>query len=127
MSENFDIQVGDTKIAVTYSSSSVAVYNVTVNVVRMTKENTALGITETPVTIVTSMPCDIRWKTGKEKILFDKETHLLDAVLRCRVPDGVTIVNTDLIYYNSERYEIVDVVDVNNLGVLLVIGIKKIT
>jgi len=92
----------------------------------MTKVNGALGVSETPVTIVTSMPCTIQWKTGKEKYMFNKETHLLDAVLRCDVPAGVTIVNTDKITYGGASYEIVDVTDDHNLGKTLKILLKKV-
>ena len=127
MANDYTISVGDTNFDMTSVVNSISSYNVTVDVIRITKVNGALGISETDVDIVNDLPCDIKWKTGREKILFDKETHLLDAVLHCQKPAGVDIVNTDKISYNSEDYEIVDVVDVNNLGVLLVIGIKKIT
>ncbi len=98
-----------------------------VDVVRMDKTNTGLGATETPQTIVANMPCSIKWLQGKEKILFDKETHFMDGVLKCRKPTGATIKTTDKILYNTEYYEIVDLIDVNNLGVLLTITIKKVT
>jgi len=123
---DYVIQVGNTSIESTSNVNSVGVYNLTANVVRMTKVNGAFGPAETPVNIVLSMPCSINWLSGKEKILFNKETHVLDGVLSCRVPAGVTIVVTDKIYYDSKYYEILDVKDVNNLGALLQIAIKRI-
>ena len=126
MANDYCIQVGSTKIATSSVANSVSVYNCTVDVIRVTKVNGALGISETPVTIVTSMLCIIQWKTGREKYLFNKETHYLDAVLRCDVPGGVTIKNTDKITYSGDSYEIVDVVDVRNLGKVLKILLKKL-
>lgn len=123
---SYSIQVGDTEIGVTSVVNSVSVYNIYCNVVRMTKVNSAMGIGETPITIVTSMPCHIKWLRGQENKLLKKETHLLSAILHCRKPAGVTIKTTDQIYYNSEYYRIVDVIDFRNLGTLLEIKIEKI-
>ncbi len=126
MASDYIIGVGDTTIEATSVVNSVAIYNITVDVIRVTKATTARGQTETPVTIVNDMPCHIKWTSGRERMMFHKETHFLDAVLHCRVPAGVTIVVTDKIIYNSKYYEIVDLYDLNNLGKLLVITIKKI-
>ncbi len=122
----YQIQVGDTVIEVTSVAHSVAIYNATVDVIRNAITVTSRGNTPTPTTIVNDMPCTIKWTSGREKMLFNKKTHLLDAILRCHVPAGVTIVETDIIEYNSEQYEIVDVVDYRNLGTLLVIGLRKV-
>jgi len=124
---SFKISVGGSEIEAQGHTNAFSVYNLTVDVIRNTITTGALGISKTPVTIVNSMPCDIKWTSGREKMKFDKKTHFLDAVLRCRVPAGITIVESDLISYNSKNYEIVDVVDFNNLGTLLVIGLKKVT
>ncbi len=122
----YTIIVGGCEIVATSSSNGVAAYNLTVNVVRMTKTNTSRGVTEVSTTIVTSMPSDIRWLKGKETIIFNKETHTLDGILHCQVPAGVTIRVTDKIIYDSITYEITNVYDVNNLGVLLEIAIKRL-
>lgn len=126
MANDYSISVGDTAIEVTSVVNHVAVYNCIVDVIRNTVVGGARGNTINPVTIVNDMPCTIKWTSGKEKMLFKKKTHFLDAVLRCRVPAGVTIVNTDIIEYNSKQYEIVDVVDFRNLGKILVIGLRKV-
>lgn len=123
---DYSIQVGDTTIEATSHTNGVAIYNLTCNVVRMTKTNTALGVTEAPVTVVTAMPCSIKWLSGKESIKFNKETHTLDGTLSCRVPAGVTIVNTDRITYAGVSYEITNVLDINNLGVLLKISLRRL-
>ena len=101
-------------------------YNLVVNVIRMTRVNSSEGMSETPETIVNLMPCHIQWLSGREKLLFNKETHLLDAVLHCRYPVGVTILHSDKIIYNEETYEIADIVNVNNLNALLRISIRKV-
>ena len=106
--------------------SSSFVYNLTVNVIRDDVVSDENGTSRTPVTLVNLMPCAIRWLSGKEKLLFNKDTHVLDGLLSCRVPVGVTIVQSDKIVYNEETYEIVDIQNVNNLGVLLRIAIRKV-
>lgn len=121
------IQIGDTSIEIGAVTNAVGIYNLTVEIIRMTKANSSEGMSETPVTLVNLMPCHIKWLSGKEKLLFNKDTHVLDGLLFCRKPAGVTIINSDRVYYNSEYYEITDVRDVNNLGVLLHLSIKKIT
>ena len=123
---SYNIQVGDTTIEATYVVNNVAVYNITVDVIRNAISVGARGNTLTPSTIVNDMPCTIKWTSGKEKMLFKKKTHFLDAILRCQVPAGVTIVESDIISYDSKDYEIVDVIDVNNLGKILKIGLRKI-
>lgn len=123
---NYTIHVGGEEIDLTYTTPSVAVYNLTVDVVRMTRVNSSEGMSETSVTVVNLMAGHIQWLSGKEKLLFNKETHILDAVLHCRKPVGATILQSDKIVYNGETYEIVDIKNVNNLDVLLQIAIKKI-
>lgn len=120
------IQVNEVSIDILYAENSVAVYNCVVDVIRMTKTTTARGISEEPVTLVNLMPCNIDWMSGSEKMLSDKVTHYRDATLFCRKPAGVTIVVSDLVYYEDKRYEIVDIRNVNNLNLLLEIDIKRI-
>ncbi len=124
---SYTMNVNGVEIAVTSVVNSVDVYNITVDVIRETISVGSRGNSLTPTTIVNDMLCAIKWTTGKEKMLFNKRTHFLDAVLRCRVPAGVTIVETDIIEYKNEQYKIVDVVDFRNLGTLLVIGLEKVT
>jgi len=119
------IRVGESEIVATSSLPGVAAYNLTVNVVRAAKTRTARGQTEVSSTVVTNMPADITWLSGKERLKFNKDTHLMDGVLRCRVPAGVTIIESDRIVYGGVTYEITDVKDVKNLGLLLEITIKK--
>lgn len=122
----YTIQVGQTVIVEAAGhTNSLSVYNCFVNVIRVVKTSTAVGISETPTTIVTNMPCRIRWHTGKEKLRFEKQTYYRDATLHCRIPAGVTITEKDRIVFNEETFEIVDVQDFRNLGKLLVIGMKR--
>ncbi len=123
---DYSIQVGDTSIELTGTTNSVAVYNLTADVIRDTKVNSSEGVAVTPVVLVNDMLCAIKWLSGRESLLFNKQTHMLDGILKCRVPAGVTVTNTDRILYNSEYYDIVDVLDVNNLGVLLEIALRKV-
>lgn len=123
---SYTIHAGDSSIDATYVSSNFDVYNCLVDVIRDTKVNSSEGIALTPVALVSSMKCHIAWKKGRQKVLFNKDTHYMDAVIHCRKPVGVTIVNSDRIYYGGEYFEIVDIEDVNNLGTLLRIVIKKV-
>lgn len=120
---SFTIQAGSTVFEVTSHTNSVGVYNILVDVIRITKTNTAGGPTEAEAVLHANMPACIKWKSGGEKILFNKETHYLDALLRCRKVD---ITTKDRIRYNAQDYEIVDLYDFENLGILLVIGLHKI-
>lgn len=125
MPDDYTIHVGETAIEATFVVNSVAVYNVLVDVIRDTKINSSEGIAITPVPLHVSVPCHIKWKGG-EKLLFKKQSHYVDAILSCRKPTGETIVETDRILYNEKYYEIVNINDVNNLGKLLQIAIKRV-
>lgn len=117
------IQVNDTTIVASGGTNALKVYNCLVDVIRLTKTNVGGIAAETPVTLHTNMQCTIKWKSGGEKILFNKETHYLDAVLRCRKVD---ITTKDKIEYKGKTYKIVDLYDDRNLGKLLVIALRKI-
>lgn len=123
---NLDIHVGDLSIEPTHVANYVSMYNITVSIIRDTKVNSSEGMSKTPVVIAGPLRGYIKWMKGKEKLLLNKQTHLLDGTLYCRIPAGITIVETDRILYNSKYYEIVNVEDVNNLGILYIISIKKI-
>ena len=123
---DYQITVGDTEIAVTSVTNAVSVYNILCNVIRDDKVNSSEGQSVTPVAIVTNMPGHIKWLSGREQVLFNKQTHILDGILHCRVPVGVTIVNTNRILYNGDYYNIVDIRDFRNLGVLLEIALRKV-
>ena len=105
---------------------ALRIYNVAVDVVRINRVQTSTGPQESEVVLAGSVPGHIKWKRGREKVLFDKDTHLLDAALHCRMIPGVTVTTKDKIRYDGELYDIVDVINVRNLGVLLVIDLRKI-
>jgi len=123
---DYVLQSGDSSFEVSSSASKVAIYNITVDVIRKALTNTALGTTEVPSVIVNDMPCSIKWRTGSKKMTFNKKTYHIDAVLNCRVPTGVTILTSDIIQYNGFDYNIAFLNDVNNLGVLLQIALTRI-
>lgn len=123
---DYVLQSGDSSFEVSSSTNSVAIYNITVDVVRKALTDTALGSTEVPTVIVSSMPCSIKWRTGSKKMTFNKKTYFLDAILNCRVPTGVTILTSDIIQYGGFDYSIVFLNDMNNLGVLLQIALERI-
>lgn len=119
------MQINNTTIAITSHSPSLQIYNVVVDVIRLTRISTSTGIQESKETIVSNMLCSIRWRTGSERILFDKMSYFRDATLRCR-SQGKTITKADRIRHGGLDYEIVSVIDVNNLGQLLMIDIRRV-
>jgi head-tail adaptor len=103
-------------------------FNVTVNILRVTKSATgaagALGSwTESSSTLHENLPCRINWKRGSEKIFLDKNTYFRDVKLYCRVVD-VTV--EDRVQYGSTIYQIVDVSNVDEAGRLLVLDLKLV-
>lgn len=102
-------------------------YNLTVDIIRDTFSTDGEGTVKTPVILVSSLPSHIAWIKGRQRVMFNKDTHYLDAVVHCRMPEGVTVKVTDRVLYDGEYFEIVDTEDVNNLGTLLRIAIRKVT
>ena len=121
---SYKIIIGGVEIDATSSSMGVDVYNLTCDVVRVTKTRTSRGQTESLTTIITALLCDIRWLKGKEKIKFNKETHTLDGILHCRF-NAVEILVTDRVVFDGDTYRITNVYNVNNLDKLLEIAIVK--
>lgn len=119
------MQINDTTIAITSHSPALQIYNVVVDVIRLTKVSTSTGIESSETVVVSNMPCEIRWKTGRERILFDKMSYFRDATLKCRV-QGATISTNDIIRYAGLDYEIVSVIDLRNLHKLLAIDIRRV-
>lgn len=119
------MQINDTTIAITQHNPALQIYNVFVNVIRLVRVVTSSGTQKSETVIVSNMPCEIRWRTGKERILFDKTTYFRDATLRCRV-QAETITTKDVISYDGLKYEIVSVIDLRNLHKLLVIDIRRV-
>lgn len=105
---------------------SLRVYNCSVDVVRITTVTTSTGKAESRTTLATDWQGAIEWKSGAEKILFDKTTYFQDAVLLCRVIPGETVTTNDRIVYQGNDYEIVDVVDIDNLGRRLRIALRRV-
>ncbi len=119
----FLLNINGTKIQVDSCSESPAVYNVLVDVVRITKTNTSGGMTEAEAVAVNDMPAHIKWLNSTTKMLFNKQTWVLDAVMNCRTAD---ILITDRIRYNGDDFEIMDIMDFNNLGTLMRVALKRV-
>ena len=97
--------------------------NVKVNILRITSTPGAMGQTEVANVLHHNLPCRINWKSGTQKIFFDKDTYFRDAKLYCRVVD-ITI--KDRVQYGSRVYQIVDVSNVDEVGKFLVLNIKLV-
>ena len=120
------MRINNTTIEIDAHSPALKIYNVVVDIVRPVKVRTSTGPAESELVLAGGIAAHIKWRRGGEKVMFDKDTHLLDATLHCRVIAGTTIKTTDRVKYNGDTYEIVDVVNVNNLNRLLSIDLKKV-
>ncbi len=119
------MQINRTTIDITAHNPALQIYNVVVDVIRLVKVPGSTGIDETEVVLVSGLQAHIRWRTGRERILFDKTTWFRDATLKCRV-QAVTITTHDRIRHNGLDFEIVSLIDVNNLGRRLLMDIRRI-
>jgi len=101
-----------------------SLYNIKVNIIRITKTAGALGgFTKTEVVLHLNLPCRINWKKGHEKIFTDKNTYFRDARLYC---DIVDVTEKDKVQYNGTLYDIVDVGNVDEDDRLLMLDLKLI-
>ena len=97
-------------------------FNITVDVLRLVLTDDAYGgCTEVETVLHNNLACRINWKSGQERLVFDKATYLRDGVLFCSAVD-VTV--KDRINYNGTTYEIVSVSNVDNMNHHLKIEIK---
>ncbi len=99
-------------------------YNSKVNIFRLIRASDgAGGWTEVLNVLYSNLPCRIVWKTGTEKIQFNKDTHYVDAKLYCRVVD---ITRKDRVEYEGKTYEIVDVSNPDNKNKRIALSLKLI-
>lgn len=119
----FTLNINGTEIQVDSVSENPSVYNVIVDVIRITKTITSGGQSEAEVVAVNDLSAHIKWLNSTTKMLFNKQTWVLDAIMNCRTAD---ILITDRIRYDGDDFEIVDIIDVNNLGVLMKVALKRV-
>jgi len=97
-------------------------YNSVIDVLRLTLTSDGMGgKTETKSVLHKNLKCRINWKTGGEKIQFDKETYYRDAKVYCSVVD---ITVKDRVLFNGTEYLIVDVANPDNMDKYLVLNIR---
>ena len=120
------MRVNDLTIKVAAHSPSLQIYNCMVDVVRPVKVTTSTGVVESLTTLASNLMCAIKWKSGSEKILFNKESYFLDAVMTCRVIPGVVVKVSDRVVYQGNTFEIVDVISINNLGRRLSVALRRV-
>lgn len=94
-----------------------------INILRVTSISSAMGLTETETVLHRNLPCRINWKSGSQRILFDKDSYFRDGVVYCRV---VAITTKNRAQYGSVIYEIVDVHNADEIGRFLVLTIKLV-
>jgi head-tail adaptor len=99
-------------------------YNVKVNIKKITKASDGMGgFTEAKAVLHKNLPCRINWSSGNERVQFDKNTYYRDAKLFC---DIVDITEEDVVVYDGIEYEIVNINNVDNLNKFLTIDIKLV-
>lgn len=121
-----NVRINDTTIEIDAHSPSLQIYNCIVDVVRPVRVTTSTGRQESDDTLASNWPCAIKWKSGTEKVLFNKDTYFLDAILISRVIPGVTVKQSDRVIFDGDTFEIVDVRDVNNLHRRLRIALRRV-
>lgn len=94
-----------------------------INILSIASTPGAMGSTETETVLYRNLPCRINWKSGSQRILFDKDTYFRDGVIYCRV---VAVTTENRIRYGSVIYEIVDVHNADEVGRFLVLTIKLV-
>lgn len=94
-----------------------------INILRITSTQGAMGSIEVPNVLHSNLPCRINWKSGSQRILFDKDTYFRDGVIYCRVVD---ITTKDRAQYGSVIYEIVEVKNADEVGRFLALTIKLV-
>ena len=99
-------------------------FNAKVDIIEVEKAKDSYGsYTEIERVSHYQIPCRINWLRGREKIQFDRKTYYRDARVYCR---PISVNTNDRIRYGGTKYEIVDVANIDNLGKLMTIDIKKI-
>lgn len=96
------------------------------NIVRASTTDDGIGgkslVDETPVH--SDLPCRINWSRGREKLMFGKNDYLRDAKVYCRVVSDVLV--SDVVVIKSVRYNIVGIVDIDEVNKQMVMDIIKI-
>ena len=100
-----------------------SLFNVKVNILRITNTPSAMGQTEVVNVSHHNLPCRINWKSGSQKIFFDKDTYFRDAKLYCNVVD-VTV--KDRVQYGTRTYQIVDVNNPHEMNRFLILTLKLV-
>ena len=98
-------------------------FNAKVNILRITSTPGAMGETEVANVLHHNLSCRINWKSGTQRILFNKDTYFRDGKLFCSVVD---ITTEDRVQYGSVIYEIVGMNNVDEVGKFLVLDIKLV-
>lgn len=98
-------------------------FNAKVNILRITSTPSAMGPTEVANVLHHNLSCRINWKSGTQKIFFDKETYFRDAKLYCNVVD-VTV--KDRVRYGTKTYQIVDVSNIDEAGRYMSLDLKLV-
>ncbi len=99
-------------------------YNSKINILRSNRVEDEIGSWEViEVTLHENLPCRINWTKGTEKIQFNKITHFCDAKVFCRAID---ITVKDVVLFDEKRYEILNVINFDNMNRYIRLEILKI-
>jgi hypothetical protein len=98
-------------------------FNAKINILRITSAPGSMGHTEVANVLHKNLPCRISWKSGSEKVMFDKDSYFRDAKLFCRMVD---ITKDDRVLHNGTTYKIVDVKNAGEKNRGLVLNIKLV-
>lgn len=102
----------------------VDLFNVKVSVLRIKRTSDGMGgWTEEEEVLHKDLQCRINWLKGSERVMFSKDTWLIDARVYCSIVD---IKVTDRISYKGDIFEIVNVSNPDNANKYLTVEMKRI-
>lgn len=100
-------------------------YNKTADILRIILTSDSMGgSTEVKTVLYNNWKCRINWSKGHEKIQFGKDTHYRDAKVYGSVLKNIQ--QRDRFRYNGKDYEIINIINVDELDTYMILEIRII-
>ena len=76
---------------------------------------------------ISSLPCNIQWLSGAERVYLDKENYVRDGIIYCNYSTSAGAIEPKnyRVLYNSKYYDIVDVQNTDEWNDHIAISIKR--
>jgi len=83
-----------------------------VDIISVVSTVIGLGATEVPTTFLSDLPCKWEWATGSEGKIYGKMGKLFAATMYCSIQD---ITQDMRVTYDGKTYEILNIINVNEI------------